>query len=547
MKFRKYINLDFDLSFRLKNIIDVDWYLTQNSDVAKSGIDPIQHWMQFGYKENRAPNHFFDPVYYKESFPDYLELEISCIEHYLMFGFKLGKQPSEYFPLRFNEEFRAEYGNEISPLEVFMRDNSNHWKFESIKIASVLEQFNEMKQITPALRYISNQEFQNLSINKSGFPSEIEDVIFKFNNDYELSHNLFRCKTLLLIPHLVLGGSDKYSMFIAESISSEYQMLGLITDSSNITAAQWIPSDFKLFEIYRLINKLNTYEQTLVLKYLIEFYEIKKVIGVGSKLLYETLRNFGEILSVHTEFYLTLFCHDYNDDGLPVSYASDYFVDVERFVKRFISDTKAFPVQLMNEYGFPESYLPEKFKTIYSCLELAGEYERIPETSYQNRILWAARGDKQKNLPLLAQVAKEMPDLEFHVFGAGDFTEIVELNLSNIKIKGPYKNFTEIDFDRYAAYLYTSLWDGLPISLLEAGARKIPIVTSVIGGVPELFNEKNSWLCYSLNKPDEYINAIRTIIEEPDLASTKADYLLREIYAKHNKLLFRNSLLELIS
>lgn len=35
---------------------DAEWYLAANPDVASKGIDPVQHYQQFGIREGRAPN-----------------------------------------------------------------------------------------------------------------------------------------------------------------------------------------------------------------------------------------------------------------------------------------------------------------------------------------------------------------------------------------------------------------------------------------------------------------------------------------------------------
>jgi chromosome segregation ATPase len=43
---------------RESGLFDPDWYLAENEDVAKAGIDPLLHYVEFGANENRAPNAF---------------------------------------------------------------------------------------------------------------------------------------------------------------------------------------------------------------------------------------------------------------------------------------------------------------------------------------------------------------------------------------------------------------------------------------------------------------------------------------------------------
>ena len=42
-------------------LFDLDWYKQQNSDVVSAGVDIVDHFKQFGWKEGRWPNPLFDP------------------------------------------------------------------------------------------------------------------------------------------------------------------------------------------------------------------------------------------------------------------------------------------------------------------------------------------------------------------------------------------------------------------------------------------------------------------------------------------------------
>ena len=58
-------------------------------------------------------------------------------------------------------------------------------------------------------------------------------------------------------------------------------------------------------------------------------------------------------------------------------------------------------------------------------------------------------------------------------------------------------------------FILPSLWEGLPISLLEAMALKMPcIVSNVIGNKDVIKNKENGFICNNL---DEYIKVIKNI------------------------------------
>ena len=53
-------------AIKSSKLFDVDHYLL-NPDLANAGIDPIDHYVRYGHKENRWPRADFDPVYYRET------------------------------------------------------------------------------------------------------------------------------------------------------------------------------------------------------------------------------------------------------------------------------------------------------------------------------------------------------------------------------------------------------------------------------------------------------------------------------------------------
>ena len=84
---------DFPLDF------DEDIYLALNPDVAASGIDPKQHYLNFGIYEERAYQYpdsslplDFDEDIYCQLHPDVVASGISAKKHFLEFGIKEGRQ-----------------------------------------------------------------------------------------------------------------------------------------------------------------------------------------------------------------------------------------------------------------------------------------------------------------------------------------------------------------------------------------------------------------------------------------------------------------------
>ncbi len=72
-------------------LFDHDYYLRNNPDVAASGVDPLLHFMQFGWREGRNPSALFSTHKYIETYTDVGEANINPLAHYVQFGFTEGR------------------------------------------------------------------------------------------------------------------------------------------------------------------------------------------------------------------------------------------------------------------------------------------------------------------------------------------------------------------------------------------------------------------------------------------------------------------------
>jgi glycosyltransferase involved in cell wall biosynthesis len=71
---------------------DEKWYLEQNPDVKKSGINALEHYMNYGVVEGRAPA--FDGEWYLINYPDVAKSGMNPLEHYKKYGKAEGRHPA---------------------------------------------------------------------------------------------------------------------------------------------------------------------------------------------------------------------------------------------------------------------------------------------------------------------------------------------------------------------------------------------------------------------------------------------------------------------
>lgn len=114
----------------------------------------------------------------------------------------------------------------------------------------------------------------------------------------------------------------------------------------------------------------------------------------------------------------------------------------------------------------------------------------------------------QKNPKLFNEIAEAMPDVRFVWIGDGELRD--ELSSPNIEITGWADRATAIAYAVNAdVFLLTSLWEGLPISLLESMyMKKVCVVSDVIGNRDVIENDVNGYVC---DRGSDFVEAIQEV------------------------------------
>lgn len=110
------------------------WYLEQNQDVKKSGMSPLLHYMLFGENESRQPNPYFQPSFYKKSYPAVIRAGYMLLEHYYEHA-KFSHQPNPIFNNAWYKKCNMREKDSTHPL--------NHYHHSTInKTADTTPNFN---------------------------------------------------------------------------------------------------------------------------------------------------------------------------------------------------------------------------------------------------------------------------------------------------------------------------------------------------------------------------------------------------------------------
>lgn len=124
------------------------------------------------------------------------------------------------------------------------------------------------------------------------------------------------------------------------------------------------------------------------------------------------------------------------------------------------------------------------------------------------KIATLGRISLQKNPVMFNRIAESFPNVDFIWIGDGELRD--KLTTPNIKVTGWVDNKTALNYLADTdIFILTSLWEGLPMALLEAMyMKKICIVSDVVGNRDVIHDEQNGYICDSVN---DFIKKVKSI------------------------------------
>ena len=112
-------------------------------------------------------------------------------------------------------------------------------------------------------------------------------------------------------------------------------------------------------------------------------------------------------------------------------------------------------------------------------------------------------------------VRKKIPNAKFIIVGDGSLREELEIfayehNLSENVVFTGFQNDITLFIPTFDVFVLTSLWEGMPVSILEAMASGKPVVATNVGSVAELVEPNKSGILIS---PKDFVMLANSIIQ----------------------------------
>lgn len=146
-------------------------------------------------------------------------------------------------------------------------------------------------------------------------------------------------------------------------------------------------------------------------------------------------------------------------------------------------------------------------------------------------ILNAGRLSRQKAQWTLIETASILKNrgLDFHVLivGEGDLRDSLQEKIAQYQLE-QYVSLLGFRSDMPEllaisdAFALPSLDEGMPMSLLEAAAAEVPVVTTAVGDIPKLITHEETGLIIPKEAPEALANALQRLQADPELCKSLA-------------------------
>ena len=326
-----------------------------------------------------------------------------------------------------------------------------------------------------------------------------------------------KIKILYILPNLSRGGAEKVCHDLLVSLDKEKFSLSLLLFKENNASENWKT------EIKSSGVEIVSLKKTCLID-LNNFWQIIKAIKkINPDILHCHLggdiygRLAGKILNVpiivSTE-------HNINkNESLIARYLKTMSA---KYALKIFAVSNSVKVDAEKRYNIKS----EKIEIIYNGIETNKFNIRKSEINSENensKIIIGAIGrlSEQKGFKILIEATKKTENENYlvQIAGTGNQELILKNKIKELKLENRIELIGEVDsaifLNKLDVFVLPSLWEGLGLVILEAGAANKPTIASKIDGVKEILNDDSSWL-FEAGNSNELAKKIDYLINNLD-------------------------------
>jgi glycosyltransferase involved in cell wall biosynthesis len=524
---------------------DPIYYLSNYPDVRRADVDPLWHFVTNGWKEGRDPSADFDTTVYLNENSDVKQANINPFSHYLKYGRYEGRNIGR---------------NNKSTLSISNLSGANNYRgllrriYEilhalyaklplpiRIKIKKILKA-NNVKNIInfhPAQSEYENYAYPNRSKSTEKFFSFLSD---NYNDRQKIEYIFF-------LPLFSTGGAEIVALNFIHLIlqkKKDISILLIITDKNKMDPRSTLPKQLICLNLDEFLGSDDLILKKVFIYDVINAIRPSIIHNINSSVFWILLSEQGKHIKEISKVFANIFCIQKDQNNSREGYAEYYLPHNMYLLDGLFSDNNKFISEAIETYNLQD--FANKMFSIYTpidnILEDNDQYNqenKIEEyktsNSLQSRGLWMGRLDAQKRWKLFIELVRSCDFFDFDMYGQSvtDDMPIFIESLPNLHFKGAFSSFSKVlQNQKYDAFIFTSIYEGMPTTLLNIALWQIPIIAPSVGGISEIINSDTGYLLPEAPTIVDYLSALRSIQERPYDAQTRAGNLRQMILKKFN-------------
>ena len=379
----------------------------------------------------------------------------------------------------------------------------------------VIDNWEQMNQIETQL-YPHPWILEELSLNKN----DSIDIGYIY---YKIIQGVTRKPDyVFIVPWLTRGGGDKATLNYIEAlkkINPSWHFVVIATEPN--TQSIWankLSKSADFIEFGKHCQGVNNVDRDTLMTLLITQLGCKKIHIINSEYGYIWARRHMDLLRCYYQLNVSLFAAEFfpgTDGKCTFSYEDPYLSEIIFATNKVCTDNETMIKRMLTREGFEDD---GRFKIHYQPVTI--NRKMLPKLKFVEdgklHIMWAGRIVPVKMPEMIVEIGKRLEPDKYVIDVYGEIGSGIDENIfdgvDNIRYYGGFDNFESLPINKADVFLYTSMSDGMPNTILEATSAGLPVIASDDGGVGEFIQDgKTGLLVEDMLNPDAYVEKIKSI------------------------------------
>lgn len=357
-------------------------------------------------------------------------------------------------------------------------------------------------------------------------------------------------KILYIVTLSELGGSQRYIADLASNLPREQYEIAVAAGGNGPLFDQLAARGITAYRLNHLVRAINPVQDAAA------FFEVKKLIKkIKPDVVHLNSSKAGVIGSIAAKLTgvkkVVYTAHGFVFNEPMAKWKKMLYLTAERFTSQY-KDTIICVSEFDRRVGL--SYRIAPAHTLVTIRN------GIPEPAFLSRadarravgladdatiIGTVGNFYPTKDLIGLVRAAKivqgHLPDALFAIIGDGVERGRIEAEIKRLDLektvtlcgqRDRFGRYFSNHFKLFDVYVCSSVKEGLPFSILEAMAAGLPIVSTNVGGIPEIITDNSTGLLVEQKNPQALADAIVRLLHDKKLAERLAHQAQQEVRAK---------------